>query len=136
MIFLVIGVVLVFVGIRNIYLSVIKKIQYMNIEKGINKEYEKTIGKVICCVYSMNSDRHDDSSPVVEYEVNGETYETMNKQLHSGGELPIGTKMWLWYKKDNPRDAILGIELGNWLTIKTTGILLILIGILLIIIGI
>lgn len=70
-------------------------------------------------------------TPIVEYEVKGETYETMNPILETGAELPVGTKVYVWYKKDNPKQAILGTELESHSSSKFLGMLLIAFGIML-----
>ena len=63
------------------------------------------------------------------YEVNGEKYETLNRILETGAELPVGTKVYVWYKKDNPNQAILGTELESYSFKKILGFLLVAIGI-------
>ena len=127
--FIVFGFIIILRGYsKNNY---IRKIQN-------SKNYEKTIGTVVCDAYHM----HDSTeqmravTPIVEYQVNGETYETCNSQFNTYGELPVDTKVYLWYNKNNPTEAVLGTELKSNLFYNIFGIYFILSGICFIILNI
>lgn len=138
MFMLIVGIILIITGFVSLYKGRMSKIFYQNIKAGKIKEYKKIIGTVICDAYDIESvsDLIRPVTPIVEYEVNGETYETMNPILETGAELPVGTKVYVWYKKDNPKKAILGTALENHLSRKLLGIILIAFGIIFVILGI
>ena len=138
MFMLIIGIVLIIIGFISLYKSRLSKKFYQNIKDGKMSEYKRIVGTVICDAYSIQSasDLIKPVTPIVEYEVNGETYETMNPILETGAELPVGTKVYVWYKKGNPKQAILGTELESHSSSKFLGILLIVFGIMFIIVGI
>lgn len=138
MFMLIIGIVLIIVGFTSLYKGRLSKEFYQNIKDGKMTQYKRIIGTVICDAYSIQSasDLIKPVTPIVEYEVNGETYETMNPILETGAELPVGTKVYVWYKKDDPKQAILGTELESHSSSKFLGILLIAFGIMFLVVGI
>lgn len=138
MFMLIIGIVLIIIGFTSLYKGRLSKEFYQNIKDGKMTEYKRIIGTVICDAYSIRSatDVIKPVTPIVEYEVNGETYETMNPILETGAELPVGTKVYVWYKKDNPKQAILGTELESHSSSKFLGMLLIAFGIMFLVVGI
>lgn len=138
MFMLIVGVVLIIIGFTSLYKGRLSKEFYQNIKDGKMTDYKKIIGTVICDAYAIESasDLIKPVTPIVEYEVNGETYETGNPILETGAELPVGTKVYVWYKKDNPKQAILGTELESHSSSKMLGILLIAFGIMFIVVGI
>ena len=138
MFMLIIGIVLIIIGFASLYKGRLSKEFYQNIKDGKMTEYKRIVGTVICDAYSIQSasDLIKPVTPIVEYEVNGETYETMNPILETGAELPVGTKVYVWYKKDNPKQAILGTELESHSSSKFLGMLLIAFGIMFLVVGI
>lgn len=117
MIFL--GIMFMVVGIFMFLKSNDKNKLFDKLEKGKLEGYEETIGTVICDAYRMSEGADNEFyyrmiTPIVEYEVNGEKYEGQNEQLSHNGELPVGVKMRVWYRKDNPRDYILQTELRSY----------------------
>ena len=138
MIMLIIGMILNIIGILCLYKSSLTKDFYKKIKNGTNKEYKKTIGVVICEAYEISSVAEINKmvTPIVEYEVEGEIYEAQNPVLKIGGELPVGTKVYVWYKKNNPKIAVLGTELESYKYKKMIGILLIVFGIMFIFLNI
>lgn len=137
MIMLVIGLILIAIGILCLYKSSLTKYFYKNIENGKNQEYKKTVGVVICDAYSSSdTELNKPVTPIVEYEVNGEKYETQNPILEIGAELPVGTKVYVWYKKNNPKVSVLGTELESHSFKSMLGILLIGFGIIFIFLNI
>lgn len=138
MFMLIIGIVLILIGFISLYKGRLSKEFYQNIKDGKMTQYKRIIGTVICDAYSIQSasDLIKPVTPIVEYEVNGETYETMNPILETGAELPVGTKVYVWYKKGDPKQAILGTELESHSSSKFLGLLLIAFGIMFIVVGI
>lgn len=138
MVTLIIGIILIIFGILSLHKSSLTKKFYNSIKSGEKKEYKKTLGTVICDAYCI-SDATEIAkavTPIVEYEVNGEKYETQNPILETGAELPVGTKVYVWYKKSDPKVAILGTQLGSHSFTKILGILLIFFGIMLVILSV
>lgn len=138
MLMLIVGVILIIIGFISLYKGKLSKQFYQKIKNGKIKDYKKIVGTVICDAYSIDSatDLIKPVTPIVEYKVNGETYETTNPILETGAELPVGTKVYVWYKKDNPKQAILGTELESHSFSKLLGILLIAFGIIFLIVEI
>lgn len=136
---LIIGNIMVIAGIYFIIKSNAAKKFYREIKNNDNiAEYKKTVGTVICDAY-MPGEKDTTIkavTPIVEYIVDGEKYETMNRTLENGAELPVGTKMFVWYKKNRPNEAILGTELESATAEKIFGTILILLGIVFFIIAI
>lgn len=128
----IIGIVLILVGILFIKKGLSLKKFYGDLEDGKKSDYKKIIGTVICNAYSIDDATEvlKSVTPIVEYEVNGQKYETQNRVLETGAELPVGTKIYLWYKKDNPKQAILGLELNSVYFERRMGSFLIVIGII------
>ena len=85
----------------------IKKMKY------IKNNYKKTIGTVICNAYGI----YDSTkvikavTPIVEYEVNGQTYEVQNEVLSSDAELKVGTKIYIYYNEKFPTMARISTDL-------------------------
>ena len=138
MIWLILGIILVVFGIRHLYKGSLLKGFYDNIRDAKISEYKKVTGIVICDAYyaSDSAEVVKPVTPIVEYEVNGEKYEAQNPILKTGAELPVGTKVCVWYKKDNPKNAILGNELDNYFSVKLFGFSMIAFGIIFILLGI
>lgn len=110
---------------------------YKKLENGEFLEYNKVLG-----IVTGNATYHEDAfsngalkpggspvTPIVEYEVNGEKYETINNGLSTGADLPMGTKMWVWYDKNNPKIAHLEFDRSSSSTRYILGTILILVGI-------
>lgn len=136
MLALIIGTILIVIGITSLYRSILSREFYRKLKDGHLKEYKKITGTVICdAYYAGDTDVIKPVTPIVEYEVNGKKYEAQNAILEVGAELPIGTKVYVWYKKDNPNQAILGTELESHLSRKILGITMLFFGIILILIG-
>lgn len=120
---IVLGILFIIAGIFMLLKRNDKNKLYNRLKNGKADDYEETIGTVICDAYKMSEGADGDSfykmiTPIVEYEVNGEKYEGQNEQLSPNGELPVGTKMKVWYRKDNPQDYVLQTELrsyNNWI---------------------
>lgn len=129
LIFSIIGIM---IGIYLMIKSNSLKDFYEKLEKGKVSEYKKIIGTVICDAYDVENSAEIPSrrpvTPIVEYIVDGEKYETMNRILQTGAELPVGTRMYVWYKKDDPKQAILGTELKSFSFEKLFGAFLICFG--------
>lgn len=138
MIWLILGIILVIFGVRNLYKSSLLKSFYDNVREGKRNEYKKITGIVICdaCYASDLADLTKPVTPIVEYEVNGEKYEAQNPILKTGAELPVGTRVCVWYKKDNPREAVLGIELESYFSARLFGFSMIAFGLLFTLAGI
>jgi len=138
MIWLILGIILIIFGIRNLYKSSLLKKFYDKVRGGKINEYQKTTGIVICDAYylSDSTEPMKPVTPIVEYEVNGEKYETQNPILETNAELPVGTRMCVWYRKDNPSQAILGTELESHFSVKLFGFSMIAFGVLLVLVGI
>ena len=138
MIWLILGIILVVFGVRHLYKGSLLKNFYDNVRGGKISEYKKVTGIVICdaCYASDLTDLTKPVTPIVEYEVNGEKYETQNPILRTGAELPVGTRVCVWYKKDNPSSAILGTELDNYFSVRLFGFSMIAFGILFILLSI
>ena len=132
MIGLVLGIILIVIGIRKLYKSSLLREFYNTFKEGKRFEYKKIVGTVIAagCYAEDLLEINKPSTPIVEYEVNGEKYEAQNPILETGAELPVGTKMYVWYKKDDPRIAVLSTELESYLTTRFIGITLIGFGLL------
>ncbi len=121
----VLGMLCILMGIFFLYKAKRWNSLYTALEKGNLKEFEKTIGTVICDAYKYTTiEEHRQGgkrnrkkvkvvTPIVEYEVNGTTYEAQNRELQAEGELPVGTQMYVWYKIDKPNEAILGTQIRN-----------------------
>lgn len=108
------GLIFIILGLVALYKNIDYKLTYRKIKN--SKDYEKTIGTVICNAYSttnINQINNRPTTPIVEFEVNGIKYETINRTLINGNQLPEGTKVYLWYKKDNPNEALLATDCSN-----------------------
>lgn len=111
LIYIILGILLIFLGICLIKKSNTENNFYKRIEKGEFEEYIKVKGIVTGNVAYYEDSFSDGTlkpggapvSPVVEYEIDGEKYETTNKNLSTGAELPEGTEVWIWYNKNNPK---------------------------------
>lgn len=138
MIWLILGIILVVFGVRHLYKGSLLKNFYDNVRGEKISEYKKVTGIVICdaCYASDLTDLTKPVTPIVEYEVNGEKYETQNPILRTGAELPVGTRVCVWYKKNNPSSAILGAELDNYFSVRLFGFSMIAFGILFILLSI
>ena len=136
MIWLILSIILICFGIRTLYKSSLAKKFYDNVKEEKISEFKKVTGVVICDAYNLidSTDFAKPVTPIVEYEVNGKKYEAQNSILKTGAELPVGTKVCVWYKKDNPKFAILGTELKNYYSIRLFGIIMITFGILFILV--
>lgn len=132
------GIILVIIGIYFLYLSSSRRKFYKNVENGNLNDYKKIIGTVICDAYYLEDSTEIIKSvtPIVEYEVDGKTYETQNSVLEVGAELPVGTKVYVWYKKDDPKNAVLGTKLGDFSFFEIFGVFLIAIGLVLVLFNI
>ena len=117
------GIAAVIYGIYQIYSGILKKKFYEKLEKGYISEYNKTVGVVICDAYDADESTKLNKAvtPIVEYEVDGEKYEASNSILKTGAELPVGTKMYVWYKKDKPEKSVLGSNLNVMYDLYFTG---------------
>ena len=138
MIWLTLGIILVIIGVILLYKSSVLKDFYNNVRLGKVSEYKKVTGVVICDAYYArdSAETVKPVTPIVEYEINGEKYEAQNSILKTGAELPVGTKVCVWYKKDNPRNAILGTELDNYFAVRLFGFSITAFGILFILLSI
>lgn len=138
MIVLILGIILVIVGIRFLYKSSLLRNFYNSVKDGKRSEYKKITGTVICaaCMADDMLKVSKPTTPIVEYEVNGEKYEAQNPILETGAELPVGTRVCVWYRKNNPRDAVLGTELESYFAVRLFGIVFMAFGVLFIMIGI
>ena len=128
MIILILGIIFVIVSFILFYKSIRLKHFNKNIEN--NKDFNRTIGTVICDAYHISSATKINKpvTPIVEYEVNGEKYEAMNTNLETGAELPVGTKVVVWYRKDNPKISVLGSDLANYGIYILIGVFLLIFG--------
>lgn len=141
---LILGVILILVGVI-VFLVAIRKDSLDklidDLENGNNNDYVKTIGKVICYGYKWLSTNGTGTgeeystesifkTPIVEYEVDGEVYEKSGTNNHE--ELPVGTRITLWYLREDPKESVLGIDLkkSNPIYGKIISIILILVGVL------
>ncbi len=124
-------IIMIMIGIYFIIRANSLKNFYEKIKDGNISEYKKTVGIVVCDAYSIDDEKKVTKlvTPIVEYTVNGEKYETMNRVLETGAELPVGTRLYVWYKKEDPKQAILGTELESSSFEKLAGVLLIWFGI-------
>lgn len=138
MVLLILGIILVIIGVRLLYKGSLLKDFYNNVRNGKISEYKRTTGIVICDAYDIEdaAETVKKVTPIVEYEVNGEKYETQNPVLKTGAELPVGTKMCVWYRKDDPRKAILSTELDNYFAVRLFGLSITAFGIMIILLGI
>lgn len=138
MLMLILGIVLLLSGITFLYRSRLSKKFYTNLKDGKIHDYEKVVGTVICDAYASDSRSNlaKPVTPIVEYIVNGEHYETQNAILETGAELPVGTKMYVWYQKENPSQAVLGTELENHSLQAMFGMLMLAFGVILVLLGI
>lgn len=132
MVTLIMGILLIIFGILSFCKSHLRKNFYKKIKNNEIAGYKKTTGVVICDAYDITDvdEVAKPVTPIVEYEVNGEKYETQNPTLETGAELPVGTKVQVWYKKDNPIDSILGTELESHSFYTILGVLLVFFGLL------
>lgn len=132
MIMIFVGIILIVSGILCLYKSMLHKEFYEKVQNGKLSEYQKTIGVVICDAYHISdvTEINKPVTPIVEYEVKGEKYEAQNPTLETGAELPVGTKVYVWYKKDNPKISILGTELDSYFSKKLSGFVLIAFGLI------
>ena len=130
MIILLVGIILIIIGIFFLYKGSLRKSFYKKLADGKISEYKKTTGIVICDAYHVNdtSEPVKNVTPIVEYEVKGEKYETQNSLLKSDGEVPVGTKMCVWYKVSKPNIAILGSDIYNYYFKISLGIILVILG--------
>lgn len=113
MITLINGLLFIILGLIALFKNFQYKILFIKIKNSRN--YEKTIGTVICNAYS-NSDLNTlerSITPIVEFEVEGVKYEAVNRSVGTHNELPEGTKLYLWYKKDDPNDAWLPTDVAG-----------------------
>ncbi len=92
-----VGLIILIVGICLLVFS-ISNIKSYN-EK--NKTYIETVSKVVD--YQYNSER--EKAAVVEYEVNGVTYEATHN-TYSKNPIPRGSKIKLKYNPNDPNDVI------------------------------
>jgi len=121
---LVIGIFFVIIGIIMICIDLYTQKKYREIKKGKSDDYAETIGKVICNAYAKtyvrtafgNPKDFKVVTPIVEYYVNGEKYEGQNDKLTTNGEIPEGTGVKVWYKKEKPEECILETQID--ITIK------------------
>lgn len=115
---IILGILFIVVGIFMILKRNDKNRLFDKLLKGKAPEYEETVGTVICDAYETRTTDDGPSTrlitPIVEYEVNGEKYEGQNEQLSPNGELPVGLKMKVWYRKDNPRMYVLQSEIEDY----------------------
>jgi hypothetical protein len=128
MILLIIGIFFVIAAFILFSKSIRLKHFNKNIEN--NKDFNRTIGTVICDAYHINEATKINKAvtPIVEYEVNGEKYEAANSVLETGAELPVGVKVVVWYKKHNPKIAVLGSDLANYSIYILIGVFLLIFG--------
>ena len=129
---LVMGIVSI-VGSILLYVKCITtRISNKRIIKGQTGNFIKTTGVVICDAYDSHdaTDINKPVTPIVEYEVNGEKYEAANSVLETGAELPVGYKVTVWYKKDNPKIAVLATDLANYYTYLFVATSLLIIGVM------
>ena len=138
MICLILGIILIIIGVRLLYKSSLLKDFYNNVRNGKISEYKRTTGIVICDAYDVEdaTEAVKKVTPIVEYKVNGETYETQNPVLKTGAELPVGTKMCVWYRKDDPRNAVLSTELDHYFDVRFFGFIIMAFGIMIFLLGI
>jgi hypothetical protein len=118
---------------------------YQRIQYETGEYYETTIGQVISTEYTTKNDNTQTSTlmtPVVEYKVNGTKYIGKNARLSSNkkeADLPIGTKVKVYYSKTNPQECILqtylDMQIGDFLEALISGIPLVFIGIILLFIS-
>ena len=138
MMFIFIGVLLIILGILFIIGSSEFLKFYKKLKNGKLSNYSKVVGVVICDAYSVHNSGEliKPVTPIVEYEVAGKKYEAMNSVLENDAELPVGTKVYVWYDKNNPAKYILGTETSNYLNYKLVGITMIFFGVLLVLLNI
>lgn len=129
---LVVGIVSIVGSILLYVKCIMTKISNSKITKGKNGDFIKTTGVVICDAYDSHdaTDINKPVTPIVEYEVNGEKYEAANSVLETGAELPVGYKVTVWYKKDNPKIAVLATDLANYYTYLFVATSLLIIGVM------
>ena len=132
---MILGIILIIIGVGILIKGILRNNLYKELKSDKKKEYIKTTGTVICDAYPINeaANLNKGITPIVSYKVNGEEYEAQNRILETSGELPVGTKVIVWYKKDNPKEAILGTSLNDNFFEKNIGVFIIAIGILFII---
>ena len=138
MIMLVIGIIFIIISLL-VYLKAnsFKKFKNALVSED-KKDFKKTVGTVICNAYHISdaAELNKPVTPIVAYEVNGNKYEAQKATLSNDAELPVGTKIYLWYKKSDPNVAILGIDLDKDFKNKFLATALLVFGILFIIIRI
>lgn len=100
------------------------------LDKSGIESYNETMGTVVSDAY-LKGEPKELVTPIVEYKVGNKTYEAQNRTLSLDAELPIGTKVNVWYSEDNPSNAVLGSEINNPRPYRLFGIVLVVYSILL-----
>ena len=129
---LIVGLILIISGFIHFYKNRLTKKFYQNIKNKKTNDYVKVTGTVVCCAYSTTSSSFHSrpTTPIVEYEVDGEIYEIQNSVLKTGNILPVGAKVYVWYKKNEPKQAILDTELDGYYSTEMFGVIMIFFGII------
>jgi hypothetical protein len=120
---------------------------YQRVQYEIGKYWETTVGQVISTEYNQQQSTNSQQpstlmTPVVEYKVNGKKYIGKNARLSSNkkeADLPIGTKVKVYYSKTDPQECILqtylDMEIGDFLEAIVLGAPLVFLGILFLLIS-
>lgn len=110
--FILLGLTLISFGIVFMIGGVRQRRFYLNIARGKNENYGKTVGKAVGYVHTADSHIYNpQTSPVVLYQVDGQSYRGKNTILETGSGLPNGTEMYVWYEKDHPENCVLESDL-------------------------
>jgi len=138
MLILILGIVLLIAGIVYVYRARISKEFYIHFKNEKIQDFQKAVGTVIGDAYPADYESKIPKpvTPIVEYMVYSEKYETQNPVLEMNAELPVGTRVYVWYKKDNPSQAILGAEVESHSFQVMFGMLMIAFGVIFLLLGI
>lgn len=112
--FILLGLTLVLCGISFMIGGIRQRKFYLNIAREKNENYGKTVGKTVGYVHTADSHIYNPiTSPVVLYQVDGQSYRGENTILETGSGLPNGTEMYVWYEKDHSENCVLESDLDT-----------------------
>lgn len=100
------------------------------LDKSGIESYNEITGTVVSDAY-LKGESKELVTPIVEYKVGNKIYEAQNRVLSLGAELPVGTKVNVWYSKSNPSNVVLGSEINNPRPYRLFGIVLVVYSVLL-----